>query len=69
MTHKMKLRNDPFNRIASSKKTIEIRLYDEKRRNIKINDYIEFTNMETGEQILVKVIDLHLFKSFKDLFG
>ena len=59
MIHQMKLKNDPFERIKSGKKTIEIRLYDEKRRKIKENDYIEFTNLEDGEVIKVKVIKLH----------
>jgi len=68
MIHQMKLKNDPFERIKSGKKIIEIRLYDEKRRKIKENDYIEFTNLETGEVIKVKVIKLHLFNTFKDLF-
>ena len=43
MIHQMKLRSDPFERIKSGKKTIEIRLYDEKRRKIKEKDFIEFT--------------------------
>ena len=68
MIHQMKLKNDPFERIKSGKKTIEIRLYDEKRRKIKENDYIEFTNLEDGEVIKVKVIKLHLFNTFKELF-
>ncbi len=68
MIHQMKLRDNPFQRIKSGKKTIEIRLYDEKRRKIKENDYIEFTNLEDGEVIIVKVIKLHLFKTFKELF-
>ena len=68
MIHQMKLKNDPFERIKSGKKIIEIRLYDEKRRKIKENDYIEFTNLENGEVIKVKVIKLHLFNTFKELF-
>ncbi len=68
MIHQMKLKNDPFERIKSGKKIIEIRLYDEKRRKIKENDYIEFTNLENGELIKVKVIKLHLFNTFKELF-
>ena len=69
MIHQMKLKNDPFERIKSGKKIIEIRLYDEKRRKIEIGDYIEFTNLESGEKIIVKVIKLHLFETFKDLFN
>ena len=68
MIHKMKLRSDPFKRIANGSKTIEIRLNDEKRQNIKVNDYIEFTNIENNEIVKVKVLKLHLFKSFEELF-
>ena len=68
MIHQMKLKNDHFERIKSGKKIIEIRLYDEKRRKIKENDYIVFTNLESGEIIKVKVIKLHLFNTFKELF-
>lgn len=32
MTHSMKLKDNPFNKIASGEKTIELRLYDEKRK-------------------------------------
>ena len=46
-----------------------MRLYDEKRRLIRENDIIEFTNRLTGEKIKVKVIKLHLFNSFKKLYN
>lgn len=68
MLHQMKLRNDPFQRIKNGKKTIEIRLYDEKRKLLNVDDYIEFTNLDNNEKLKVKVIKLHLFKTFKDLF-
>ena len=69
MIHKMKLQSDPFERMKNGKKTVEIRLYDEKRRLVKENDCIEFTNIDTNEIIKVKVIKLHLFDTFKDLFN
>ena len=42
MIHQMKLLEDPFDRIKNGIKTIEFRLFDEKRRLIKIGDKIEF---------------------------
>ena len=42
MLHKMKLNEDPFERIKNGTKTIEFRLFDEKRQQIKIGDQIEF---------------------------
>ena len=35
MEHRMKSRNKPFEQIKNNKKTIEMRLYDEKRKQIK----------------------------------
>ena len=68
MIYQMKLKDNPFRRISEGRKTIEIRLYDEKRRLVQPDDYIEFTNMEDGKKIKTKVIKLHLFNSFKELF-
>ncbi len=68
MKHKMKLWNDSFEAIKSSRKTIEMRLYDDKRRQIKIDDEIEFTDMETNEIITCKVINLYKYDSFEELY-
>ena len=57
MLHKMKLQEDPFERIKNGTKTVEFRLYDEKRRTIQIGDEIEFSKLpELQEKLLVKVI-------------
>lgn len=40
----MKLRESPFERIKNGTKTVEFRLYDEKRSKINIGDQIEFLN-------------------------
>ena len=42
MKHIMNLNDTPYNMIKSGRKTIELRLYDEKRRMISIGDEIEF---------------------------
>ena len=41
MIHKMKLKESPFERIKNGTKTIEFRLYDDKRKKVKIGDEIE----------------------------
>lgn len=69
MTYNMKLQKSPFELIKNGSKTIELRLYDEKRRLIKIGDVIDFTNMDTNEVIHVKVKALHIFKNFNDLYN
>ena len=69
MLHKMKLQEDPFERIKSGTKTVEFRLYDEKRQTIQIGDEIEFSKLpELQEKLLVKVIDLYKEESFEKLF-
>ena len=69
MLHKMKLLEDPFERIKNGTKTVEFRLYDEKRRTIQICDEIEFSKLpELQEKLLVKVIDLYKEESFEKLF-
>lgn len=66
--HKMSLFSEPFEMIRSGKKTIELRLNDKKRQQIKTGDHIVFTNTETGEKMIAEVADLHRFPSFKELY-
>ena len=69
MIHQMKLNDDPFERIKNGTKTIEFRLYDEKRRKVKIGDKIEFSQLpDSQEKILVDVLDLYTEPSFEELF-
>ena len=68
MIHKMNLNNGPFNSMEKGSKTIELRLNDEKRQQIKVKDLIEFTNREDSRKIMTEVIDLHKYPSFKELF-
>lgn len=68
MKYEMKLNNEPFIKIKNGTKTIELRLNDEKRQQLKIKDQIEFTNRETQEKLLVEIINLHHFKSFEELY-
>lgn len=69
MKHKMKLRSQPFNMIRSGQKTYELRLYDEKRQRVQVNDEIEFSCLDRNEtSFVVRVIALHLFKNFGELY-
>ena len=69
MLHQMKLKESPFERIKNGTKTIEFRLYDEKRKQIKIGDKIEFSKLpELEEKIVVEVLDLYKDVSFEELF-
>lgn len=68
MTHEMKLNSSPFEQIKNGSKTIELRLNDEKRQLLNVNDFIEFTNKNTLEKIIVKVKNLYKYDSFEELY-
>ena len=70
MTHRMKLQDKPFRAISEGRKDIELRLYDEKRRAIRIGDRIEFRHAGDPERgLLVRVTALHPFPSFAALYA
>ena len=65
----MKLQESPFERIKNGTKTVEFRLYDEKRSKINIGDQIEFSKLpDLQETILVDVLDLYREDTFENLF-
>ncbi len=68
MQYEMKLNSSPFVRIKSGEKTVEMRLFDEKRRSLKIGEIIRFTNVETGERIFARILALHTYPSFFGLY-
>lgn len=69
MTHEMKLQPEYYNFILNGTKRIEIRLYDEKRMQIKIGDTIKFLKEpDLNESFDVKVIGLLRYNSFDDMF-
>lgn len=69
MKYKLNLCPEPFAKMKSGLKKIEMRLFDEKRSQIKIGDLIEFTNKDTKEKITCKVINLYRFKNFEELYA
>ena len=69
MLHKMKLQENPFERIKNGTKTVEFRLYDEKRQKIAIGDTIIFQKEpELEDTMRVKVIGLVRYNTFEELF-
>lgn len=70
MKHYMKLWQQPFEMICSGDKTFELRLYDEKRQQVKAGDEIVFTCPKADYcSVTVRVIALHRFNSFDDLYA
>ncbi len=69
MIHEMKLKESPFEEIKNGTKTVEFRLYDEKRQKIKVGDKIEFLKLpQLQEKIVVEVLELYREKTFEELF-
>lgn len=68
MKYDMKLNNSPYEKIKNGTKTIELRLNDEKRKKLKVNDIIEFTNRETLEKMLVEVENIYHYPTFDELY-
>lgn len=70
MTHEMRLKEKYYNYILNGTKRIEIRLLDEKRQKIKIDDTIIFFKYEDmNEFFKAKVIDLLKYNSFEELIN
>jgi len=67
--NRMSLFSEPFDLLKNKKKTVEMRLYDEKRKKFNIGELILFTNNESKEELLAEIIDLKRFKSFIELYS
>lgn len=69
MKHEMKLQPKYYDFILNGTKRIEIRLFDEKRQQIKIGDTIKFLKKpELIESFNVKVVDLLRYNNFEEMF-
>ena len=69
MRHYMRLQDDPFKKIQAGTKTFELRLYDEKIKQVRVCDESEFENLETGEKLVVRVVSLHIIANFEELYA
>jgi len=68
--HTMKLNDEPFGMIVNGRKTVELRLNDEKRRKVRPGDFIEFTHISIPEQkVTVRVTELYHYDSFPELLS
>lgn len=66
----MKLQPGPFDLIKAGKKTIEVRLFDEKRKAVRMGDTIGFSRLpDLGQKITVTVLNLAKFSTFQDLLA
>lgn len=69
MVYDMSLNESPFSKIRNGEKTVELRLYDYKRRKLNVGDKIIFTNLSNSEeQVAVIIKALYIYGSFRELF-
>lgn len=69
MIHQMGLYDEYFSAIKEGKKTVEVRLNDEKRRKIRVGDSIEFIKVpEQNDTLQVKVIELRTYETFQSMY-
>ncbi len=70
MTHKMKLQPKCYNYMLFGTKRIELRLFDEKRQEIKVGDKIKFLKEpELIESFEAVVTELLNYNNFDNLFA
>ncbi len=68
--HRMRLDPDAFSKIEDGEKTIELRLYDEKRRRIQAGDVIRFESTDDETDVLYAQVEgLRSFASFDELYA
>lgn len=68
--HIMRLHQEPFELIKNGRKSIELRLNDEKRQQIRVGDEIEFRlSKDENKKILCEVSALYPFPSFEALYA
>ena len=59
----------PYKQITEGKKTIELRLLDERRKDLRVGDFIEFTNRDDPtKRFTARVEALYIFDSFDELY-
>lgn len=69
-THKMRLLPEYFEYMKIGTKKIEIRLNDEKRKNILIGDLIIFEKLDDTQELLkTKVTNIYYYSDFNELIN
>ncbi len=69
MKHEMRLAAQPFEMLRDGRKTIELRLNDEKRRRLRVGDVIVFRRADDPAAAFeAEVTGLFPFRSFAELY-
>ncbi|MBQ7847802.1 MAG: ASCH domain-containing protein [Clostridia bacterium] len=68
IVHEMRLKSPFFEAVRDGRKTVEMRLWDEKRRKIKAGDRIVFSHQEKPSPSFgVRVQEVSVYPSFLEL--
>ena len=68
-THTMHLHPQPFEQIRNGTKTVELRINDEKRRQLQVGDTITFiSRSDPDDTISVHITNVESFVSFEELY-
>jgi len=65
--HRMKLEDKWFELIASGQKVVEGRLYNEKRKAIRVGHIIQFKNVKNGKLLYAKVKKMVMYSNFREM--
>ena len=70
MIHTMGLAEPDFQKVVNGTKTLELRLFNKKRGQIKIGDFILFESRGSGhEEVMCEVRSIHRGDTFFELFS
>lgn len=70
MEHRMFLTPQPMDMIKNREKSLELRLFDEKRQMVKVGDNITFiSTQDENETLTVKVLGMNMYSSFEELYN
>ena len=68
MNHNMRLFPEAFNEVCNGKKKREYRLFDDKRRIIRVGDTITFHSIDDFENCTTQVEEIKSYNSFKEMY-
>ena len=67
-TCQMNLYPESFDTIKAGSKTVEMRLFDEKRRKLSVGGLIVFAKTKSKEELIAEIVELKQFDSFESLY-
>ena len=65
----MHLDRDVFKLIKNGKKTVEMRLNDEKRRGLKVGEIISVLERGSTKKVFCEIVALHPYNNFEELYA